>query len=89
LAEVRKAKENNKFVNYESEIKYQKLMKNRFGRTIANKKLEHHMAQIKLIDGLKKMDITDILYDGDKMFENKISPWVTFADEALADENVP
>jgi hypothetical protein len=33
------------------------------------------MAHIRMVDGLKKIDITDILYDGDKMFGHTFTPW--------------
>ena len=42
-----------------------------------------------MVDGLKKIDITDILYDGDQMFGKSFTPWQHFTDEALADPNMP
>jgi hypothetical protein len=49
--------------------------KKKIVRTKFDKNLEHHMAHIRMVDGLKKIDITDILYDGDKMFGHTFTPW--------------
>lgn len=41
--------------------------------------LETQMANLRIIDGLKKMSIHDILHDGDVIFGDNFSPWAQFA----------
>jgi hypothetical protein len=47
----------------------------RIKRTNLDRNIEHAMTHIRMVDGLKKIDITDILYDGDKMFGKSFTPW--------------
>lgn len=47
------------------------------------------IVNMRLIDGLKKMSIIDVLEDGDEMFGDSFQPWTTFAREAMHDPSLP
>ena len=51
--------------------------------------LESKMVEIRMLNSLKKMDINDVLFDGDKIFGTSFTPWQAFSDEIASDPQLP
>lgn len=67
-----------------NEMNKKQIKKRRF-----ESELEQKMMEIRMLHSLKKMDINDVLLDGDKIFGTSFTPYREFTKQIANDPDIP